>query len=458
MISAAILSELPGPRGLPLLGNALQLDPARLHLDLEAWADRYGPCYRFRLGRQTFVALAAPDRILEVLRDRPDGFRRLRAIETVNGELGVHGVFSAEGERWYRHRQLVMKGFDRTQLQAFFPRLAAIARRLVRRWEPAARTGLSFDAHTDLTRYTVDVTTDFVFGCDLNTLEQGSDELQRHLELILPMINRRVNAPFPYWRYWKGGADRDLEQAVAALKELCGDFLVANETAAGPPANLLQGFVAARNEGGAFGAEDLVGNAITMLLAGEDTSAHTLAWAILYLAVEAAAQRRAQAEADVVGPISEPRDLERLTFLDAVLMETMRLKSVAPVLFLEARRDRSIGTLRIPQGTGVIALLRHPCLLEGQFSGARSFAPERWEQPRDTRRYPIHHKPALMPFGAGPRFCPGRQLAWFEMKLALAALVRSFRLELAPGAPPPAERFGFTMTPSHVQIRLGMRR
>jgi hypothetical protein len=96
---AACLRDLPGPHPLPIIGNAFQIAPSRLHLDLEAWADRYGPCYRFHIGRKPFVVLAESGVILEVLRDRPDGFRRLSAIEAVNSELGVRGVFSAEGDR-----------------------------------------------------------------------------------------------------------------------------------------------------------------------------------------------------------------------------------------------------------------------------------------------------------------------------------------------------------------------
>jgi cytochrome P450 len=465
MTKPAAFADLPGPKGLPLLGNLLQIDPARLHLILEAWAERHGPRYRFRLGPKPVLAVAEPSEVLEILRDRPENFRRLRAIESVIGEVGLGGVFSAEGETWRRYRELVMQGFDRTHLRRFFPTLAEIAGRLVRRWEPAARSGLPFDGHADLMRYTVDVTTNFVFDCDMNTLERERDTLQSQIEKILPNVNRRIGAPFPYWRFWKSRADREFEAAVEAVKTACAGFAATSrarlEHAPAPaalPANLLEGLLLAAEEGTAFSEREVIGNAVTMLLAGEDTSAHTLAWIIHLLCGHPDAQERVQMEVDTLPDRPAPEDLDRLAYLDGVMSEAMRLKSVAPLLFLEARRDVVAGGVALGRGTGVMALLRYPCLQESQFSSAREFHPDRWLVPRDLGRYPAHHKQALMPFGAGPRFCPGRHLAWVEIKTALAALCRQFHFAAADDAGPASERFGFTMLPSHLRIRARSRR
>src|SRR6266849_6090155 len=135
------LTTLPGPRGLPLLGNLLQLKATQLHTILEHWADMYGPLYTFRLARKPVVAIAEPALIQEVLRHRPETYRRLGAIASVFEDLGGHGVFAADGALWRRQRRVVMQALSPLQLRQFFPTLTTVTARLQTRWARAARAG-----------------------------------------------------------------------------------------------------------------------------------------------------------------------------------------------------------------------------------------------------------------------------------------------------------------------------
>src|SRR2546428_7268177 len=101
------LTTLPGPRGLPLVGNLFQLKVTQLQTTLEHWADIYGPLYTFRLGRKPVVVLAAPDLIQTVLRQRPETFRRMGVIARVLEDIGGNGLFAAEGTAWRRQRRVV---------------------------------------------------------------------------------------------------------------------------------------------------------------------------------------------------------------------------------------------------------------------------------------------------------------------------------------------------------------
>ena len=96
------ISDLPGPPGLPVFGNALQIDPSRLHLAAEAWRRQYGDFFRFRIMSRTFLAIADPGVIASVLRDRPDGFQRTERINRIAREMGFGGVFLANGAEWKR--------------------------------------------------------------------------------------------------------------------------------------------------------------------------------------------------------------------------------------------------------------------------------------------------------------------------------------------------------------------
>jgi len=115
------LSQLPGPKGLPILGNLFQIDLQKLHSILEEWSDSYGEIYKFKIANKTVVAISDPTLIQNILRDRPETYRRVSSIERVARELGIHGVLSAEGEQWQRQRHLTMQAFKPEYLRRFFP-------------------------------------------------------------------------------------------------------------------------------------------------------------------------------------------------------------------------------------------------------------------------------------------------------------------------------------------------
>ena len=96
------VSSLPGPTAWPLVGNLPQVDPERMHVTLENWVDKYGPLYRFQMGRRQTLVVARKDLIAQMLRDRPDGWKRLQSMQEIIREMGAHGLFSAEGDDWRR--------------------------------------------------------------------------------------------------------------------------------------------------------------------------------------------------------------------------------------------------------------------------------------------------------------------------------------------------------------------
>jgi cytochrome P450/nitrite reductase/ring-hydroxylating ferredoxin subunit len=460
-------TDLPGPRQVPILGNVHQIEIARLHQNLEAWSREYGPMFRYKLGPRNYVGLGDPALIAEALRERPHLYRRLSGIEPVFKEIGIHGVFSAEREEWRRYRKLAMEALSNRHLRRYFPTLETVLARLKRRWERAAAQGLAVDAQKDLMRFTVDVTTNLAFGIDLNTVEDEGRALQQHLEKIFPMLARRLVAPFAYWRYVKLGPDRELDQAMAALDKIVGDLVAKTRTrmAAQPdlfdhPTNFLESMLAVqtREEASLTDAE-IVGNVYTMLGAGEDTTANTLAWMIHLLCLHPDVLAKARTEVDAVlgehTQLQDFRDAEQLVYVDAVTQETLRMRPVAPLItVLEANEDLVLGDVQLPQGTAISLIARAASQDPSHFADPHTFRPERW-----LHEAPLapHHPQASMPFGSGPRLCPGRNLALLEIKCVLSMLLRNFELRHAGDPNQVEEVFAFTMMPKGLTVYLSPR-
>src|SRR3954464_4131099 len=163
------IAELPGPRGLPAIGNAHRIRPDRLHLAIERWGRRYGPVFRFSMGPRTVVGFTEPDAIGQILRERPDGYRRWREVEGVATELGIVGPFTSEGEDWRRQRRLAVTALNSNHLRRYFDIIHVANQRLLTRLQAKPEA----DILDDLMAYSVDVTSALAFGHDLNTLEQG---------------------------------------------------------------------------------------------------------------------------------------------------------------------------------------------------------------------------------------------------------------------------------------------
>ncbi|MDM0014470.1 cytochrome P450 [Variovorax sp. J22P168] len=465
------IDQLPGPRGSPLIGNLLQIDGPRFHLQLEQWAREHGDYYQLRTGRRRLLVVGDHAGVAATLRDRPDGFKRTTRMEQVATEMGLKpGLFGANGDDWRRQRRMVMAGFDPAHVRHYFPSLQKVGQRLAGRWAAAAREGRAIDLQADLMRYTVDTIAGLAFGAEVNTLESDGDVIQQHLDKIFPALVKRMLAPLPTWRLLPSRADRALKQGVEAVNLAVDGFIAdararmaADPSLRAAPRNLLEAMIAAADEPGS-GIDDaqVSGNVMTMLLAGEDTTANTIAWMIDLLWRHPAALRRAVDEVRrVLGDASQPgfEQLAQLDYIEACAHETMRLKPVAPILALQAERDTTIGDVAVPAGTVVIDLMRRDSVSDSHLPNAAAFDPDRWLADGPASAIAGSAKRTSMPFGAGPRICPGRYLALLEMKMAMAQLLGRFDIEGVdtPDGLPAREHLSFKMTPVGLRLRLRLR-
>ncbi|RZK99041.1 MAG: cytochrome P450 [Rubrivivax sp.] len=467
------LSELPGPTSLPLVGNAFQVSRERIHQGVEQWSQRHGALFLAHFGPTPVLVVSDHELIGAILRARPDDFNRSERLAIISREMNLKlGLFAAEGEAWRHQRRMVMASFAPGHVRAYFPSLLKVTQRLGTRWQKAAQSGASIDLQSDLMRFTVDAITGLAFGADVNTLESDEDIIQRHLDKIFPALFTRILTLVPYWRVFKLPSDRDLDRSVAAVQQAIDGFIAqarqrlqADPSRRDAPPNLLEAMIVAADQADSgVNDQDVADNVLTMLLAGEDTTANTLAWMIHLLQRNPHTLQRAQAEVRRLAgdPAAyTPESMAQLDYLEACMHETMRLKPVAPFLPLQASRDTVVGDVRVPEGTLIWNVMRHDSVSEQHFDDAAAFKPERWlAEGQGPRHNASHAKRVSMPFGAGPRVCPGRYLALLEMKMAMAMLLSRFDIVSVdtPDGREAQEHMAFTMEPVGLTMRLRERR
>lgn len=448
------MEHLPGPSGLPLVGN-VGIDAARFHRQLEDWAREFGPVYRMRLMDRRFIVTSRHGDIAQILHDRPDQWRRSRRVAGILEEAAASGVFAAEGDEWRRQRKLVMHALTPEVINRFHPTLAAMTGRLRQRWLSAASAGQPQHLLRDLKAFALDVAIGMAMGQDQDMLQHEDKPLQRDIEFLFTQVARRLVAPVQYWHAVKLPADRAADAAGLRVRDAVAGFVAdararmdANPALRDKPGNLLEAMLAAADTPGSGIDDALVqANALIMVFAGEDTTANTIAW-LLYLLSRApqAAARLAQ-EAD-----AEP-GLEHMPYLDACVQEAMRMKPVAPILGAEAVQDVVLDGVQVPAGVVVFMLLRHSFERAVPLADGAEFKPERWLDPAMKEQFGDPGR-KMLPFGGGPRFCPGRYLAMCEIRMVMSMVARNFTIEALPGAPPVEEVFSFTMTPSVLPLLL----
>ncbi len=459
-----LFKQIPGPKGSFLLGNLSDFKLEKIHSFLQGTAQNYGSLSRIRLANQHAIILSNPDTVQQCLKRRPDAFKRYSAIETVFSEMGIEGVFSAEGEKWKRHRELIMPAFKPAQIKAFYPILDKFSKRLNQALSletSSKTTKRSVDIQAIFKNYTTDITTKLAFGVDTDCLGNQESELRDSLNKVFPITNQRLKSPFPYWRFFKLRQDREFESAIKTVKLHLSTYIsnAQIKLAQDPePSNILESMIIATNdEGDQFSEAELLGNAITILLAGEDTTANTLAWTIHFLASNPEIQTAIQKEID------DALNSETLSFdqLDdfpltfAAAQEAIRLMPVAPLMYMENIQDEIIEGHHIPAGTLIFMLLNHESTNPELFENPEQFNPQRWldlssEQKRTNSK-------VLMPFGAGARLCPGRLLSFIEMKSALITVLKQYTFSHHNGEDNTVDSFEFTLVPKGLRVNIERR-
>jgi cytochrome P450 len=378
-------------------------------------------------GRSSFI-LNTPDTIRHVLVDNwenytrtPTGFRVLRPM------LG-QGLLTAEGRAWKHQRRTLAPAFTPRAVAPLIPHMIAVVDEAVVALK--GRSSAPLDLREVMQRMTLEIAgrTMFSFGMERHgptlrdfVMEYGGRLARPHLlDIALPLW---FKTPQDFRRA------RFRKRWTAFVAMLMAERRAAGKNAGAPPRDLFELMEAARDPetGKAFTDAQLGDEIATMILAGHETTATALFWALYLLALDPATQDEVAAEANSAGGTA---DIERLKFTRAVIDETMRLYPPAFLIARAAYGPDNFAGLKI-KAKDVILIA--PWLLhrhEKLWRDPSAFIPQRFMAPQ-----PPPDRFAYMPFGAGPRVCIGAHFALVEATLALARLIGAFRVSLADNTP-----------------------
>lgn len=385
----------------------------------------YGDFVRTRLPLHLYF-VADPQVIEEILVKKAEFFSKDRTSRLLSRVIG-NGLLVNEGESWRSQRRLLQPAFHHQQLQSYADLMVQAIHDAAASW----RTGEVRDVHEDMMGVTMRSVAGTLFGADISAsardLGRAIGTLMEDFTRLLGLIGRFRPPPWV-----PTPANRRFRRSTRRVEAVILDIIAARRKSGAAGSDLLSLLMNTRDEqGGAMTDAQVRDEALTLFLAGHETTALLLTYALRLLARHPERQDRLRDELRTVLGNRPPglADLERLRFTEMVLQETMRLYPPAWALGRRATREIEVGGYRLPKGAEFVmstwVVHRDP----RRFDEPESFRPERWDGDL-AQRLPRF---AYFPFGGGPRVCIGNRFAMMEAKLVLAGALQRFRFAPAGG-------------------------
>jgi cytochrome P450 len=415
----------PGPKGHWLAGNLPDFRRGRLDF-LTHCARTYGDMVKLRFAHRRIYLVCHPDLIEEVLVGNSKHFIKHFALR-INPMVLGKGLLTSEGDFWLRQRRLIQPVFLPSRIASYAGTMVSSAQRMLATWQ----AGEQRDIHEEMMRVTLEIAAKTMFDAEVGGDSHAIAEAMEVMQLnFLARFNSMV--PTPLWIPTPGNlrARRAVRQLDAVMYRIIAERR-AQKTDRG---DLLSLLLRARDESDGAGMTDkqLRDEAMTLFLAGHETTALVLSWTWYLMAQHPDAERTLWAELHTVLGGRTPRvdDWPKLKFTERILLESMRLYPPAYLIGREAIADCVIGGYEVTRGMTILmpnwVVQRDPRF----FDEPDAFRPKRWGEER-IKSLP---KFAYYPFGGGPRICIGNQFAMMEMVLLLATIAQQFCFRMPPGA------------------------
>jgi cytochrome P450 len=422
-----ITTHPPGPKRQLLGGNFIAFRRAALSF-LQRMAREYGDIVYFTMGPQDVFFLNHPDYIKDVLVTHHQNFIKGRALQRAKRLLG-EGLLTSEGDFHRRQRRLAQPSFHRQRLASYGTVMTDYGARTRARW----RDGQTLDISQEMMRLTLAIVGKTLFDADV---EEEAQEIGQALTevmnlfdvMLLPFSEYLDKLPLPQTRRFQKARER-LDATIYRMID-------ERRRSSRDRGDLLSMLLLTQDEEGDTGQmtdEQVRDEAMTIFLAGHETTANALTWTWYLLSQHADVEMRLHEEIDAVLASRPPTadDVPRLRYTEMVLAESIRLYPPAWAVGRLAIKDYEVGGYVVPAAS---LILLSPYVMQRDaryFPDPARFDPERWT-PAARESRPQY---SYFPFGGGPRRCIGEGFAWMEGILLIATLAQHWRLRLVPNHP-----------------------
>lgn len=417
------MSEIPRARRSLVPGRVLrvmQRDPIPYLTQL---ARAHGDIVQFRIGPQLIVLVNHPDLIRQLLVVRHRSFHKSRVLQRSKVILG-EGLLTSEEEFHLRQRRLAQPAFHRERIAHYADVMVQRASAMSERW----RDHQVIDVHQEMMRLTLSVVAKTLFDAEL---EEEQDEIGAALTNLIELFPLLMNPLAPLLQQLPLPSTLRFRRAVARLDRTIYGIIEERRADPHDRGDLLSMLLLAQDDegdGGRMTDVQLRDEAMTLFLAGHETTANALAWTWFLLAQQPEVMKQVGQVVDEVleGRPAAAGDFPRLGYLERVIAESMRLYPPAWAVSRLALEDVTLGGWSVPRGAVVVASQAVMHRDERFWPEPHRFDPERFTSEARAAR----PKMTYFPFGAGPRICIGEGFAWMEGVLILATLTQQWRMEL----------------------------
>lgn len=432
----------PGPRGkLRTTARLLR----RPYEAFPAWAKRYGDPFTINAVNGVVVTTGRPELIKQIFAHDPDDYAPFgaAALEVL---IGPRSVFLLEGHEHKRERKLLMPQFHGDRMRAYGQAMVDVARRHFGRAADGERVKL-LDLGQGLT---LEIILRAIFGVDeIDRLRRFEAAIVDTIDHIHPMF---VFAPFTAREFGGVGPYARFARRLRTMDEMLSEQIARVKASPEPGQDILSLMVAAEyDDGSKMSDEQLRDELITLVVAGHETTAISLAWIVHCLGQNPGVHDDLRSQLVDMGDEVTPGDLAGHPYLGAVCDESLRLFPIITEVIRTLKAPMKLGELEVPAGCCVAASAPMAHYNPALYPEPHTFKPERF---LDKRPSPFEY----LPFGGGHRRCLGAPFANYELRVVLGTLLREFDLDIIDEGPEPPVRRNVTMAPGRgVPVRLRRR-